>query len=100
MSSIDKIDPESTSESLTFKQIKQYRLGIVKNSNQPHDLSRKQGDMIGLRFPTDMSYSNARTKNYRADVPKRLNAIGYGEFKTEYPKYRIELLLERENHLC
>lgn len=29
------------------------------------------------------------------DIIERLDSIGYGEFKTENPKYTIKLILER-----
>lgn len=51
--------------------------------------------MHGLKVPSYVIESNARTTTYFADMTERFDGIRYGELTTQNSKYTIKLILER-----
>ena len=49
---------------------------------------------MGLKFPTGIVDPSTRITTYCADVFERLEAVGYGEFKTANSKHTIRILLK------
>lgn len=95
MGSFDDVDPNITYETVTSENIKDYLKNLVKNTDKLYDPTRLRDAMAGLKFPGSIRDPAARIITYCADVFERLDAVGYGEFKTENPKHTIKILLER-----
>lgn len=88
------VDPEATEESLMDQYINPYLLRLVHQRNQSHDPVLLREAMNQLEFPSYTTYPNARITTYCAEIFERLDAIGYGEFKTKNPKHTIKLIIE------
>lgn len=67
---------------------------LIKNKNEINKHLRLREAMAGLKLPSSITYPTARISTCCANVLERLDAIGYGDFKTENAKHTIKLLLE------
>lgn len=94
MGSFDEIAPDATVESLTNEQIKSYLDSLVQNKDA-YEPARLREALAGLSFPVKITDPTARIMTYCADAFERLDAVGYGDFKSENPKHMIRLLLDR-----
>lgn len=94
MGAFDEIQENATVETLSDVHIKTYIDSLVTTSEDEVDPSRIREALKGLKFPVKIASPSARIMTYCADVFERLDAVGYGDFKTNNPKHMIKLLLE------
>lgn len=95
MGNFDDVGPDVNFENLTSENIEQYLRSLVLNKHQIYDPTGLREAMAGLKFLIRIHDPPARITTYCADIFERLDAVVYGEFKTENPKRTIKLLIER-----
>lgn len=91
----DEIAPDKDFDNLTSGDIEKFIKGIVKHDKDEEMPTVIEAAVKGLRMPMDIEDSTARMLEFINDAFKRLEGVGYSDFKDTNPKKTIKLMHEK-----
>lgn len=93
MGKFDALAPDTEADKLTDDHIEKCIKSIIEKEDVLYDPNVIDKALKGLRMPININDAEARVTQFCSAFFNRLNAVGYGKFRTENPEQIVKLMI-------
>lgn len=92
MGKFDKLAPDTETDTLSDDHVDKFVKSIIEEKDELFDPTVIDKALKGLRMPMNINDAEARVTQFCSEFFNRLNAVGYGKFRTENPEQTVKLM--------
>lgn len=94
MRASEDMKSDATLETVMDEDIENLIRSFTSNESDEVDPALLREAMRGCKFPVQIIGSSTRITTYCADVFNRLEAAGFGDFKSDNPRFTVKMMIE------